>query len=158
MRITVVGNQLQSQLGMQPVVPLFAESETVFFPRVVDAELTFELDAGGKATALTLRQNGQERRALRIAERTEVALAPAVLARYPGTYRLRPGFDLVVTLENGQLMSQATGQAKAPLFAEAEDRFFLKAANAQVEFVNEGGRVTALVLKQGGTETRAARQ
>jgi hypothetical protein len=55
-------------------------------------------------------------------------------------------------------MSQATGQAKAPLFAEAEDRFFLKAANAQVEFVNEGGRVTALVLKQGGTETRAPRQ
>ncbi|HEY3515577.1 MAG TPA: serine hydrolase, partial [Gammaproteobacteria bacterium] len=66
MRITVVGNQLQSQLGGQPVVALFAESETVFFPRVVDAELTFELDAGGKATALTLRQNGQERRGPRI--------------------------------------------------------------------------------------------
>jgi CubicO group peptidase (beta-lactamase class C family) len=158
MRITVVGTQLQSQLGLQPVVPLFAESETVFFPRVVEAELTFELDASGKATALTLRQNGQERRGPRIAERTEIALPAAVLARYPGTYRLRPGFDLVVTLENGQLMSQATGQAKAPLFASAEDKFFLKVANAEVEFVNEGGRVTALVLKQGGTETRAARQ
>jgi CubicO group peptidase (beta-lactamase class C family) len=158
MRITVVGTQLQSQLGLQPVVPLFAESETVFFPRVVEAELTFELDAGGKATALTLRQNGQERRAPRIAERTEIALPPAVLSRYPGTYPLRPGFDLVITLENGQLMSQATNQAKAPLFAEAEDKFFLKAANAQIEFVTEGGRATALVLKQGGTETRAARQ
>jgi CubicO group peptidase (beta-lactamase class C family) len=158
MRITVVGTQLQSQLGMQQVVPLFAESETVFFPRVVEAELTFELDAGGKATALTLRQNGVERRAPRIVERAEVVLPAAVLARYPGTYRLQPGFDLVVTLENGQLVSQATGQAKAPLFAEAEDKFFLKVANAQVEFINEGGRVTALVLKQGGTEKRAARQ
>ena len=50
-----------------------------------------------------------------------------------------PGFDLVITLENGQLISQATGQAKAPIFAEAENKFFLKAANAQIEFVSEGG-------------------
>jgi CubicO group peptidase (beta-lactamase class C family) len=158
MRITVVGTQLQSQLGAQPVVPLFAESETVFFPRVVEAELTFELDASGKATALVLRQNGQERRAPRIIERTEIALPPAVLARYPGTYRLQPGFDLVITLENGQLMSQATGQAKAPLFAEAEDKFFLRVANAQIEFVRDGEQVTELLLKQGGKDTRAARQ
>ncbi len=158
MRITVVGNQLQSQLGAQPVVPLFAESETVFFPRVVEAEITFELDASGTAAALVLRQNGQERRAPRVAERTEIALPPAVLSRYAGTYRLQPGFDLVITLENGQLMSQATGQSKAPLFAEAEDKFFLKVANAQIEFVRDGERVTELLLKQGGRETRAARQ
>jgi CubicO group peptidase (beta-lactamase class C family) len=158
MRITVVGNQLQSQLGAQPVMPLFAESETVFFARVVEAEITFELDASGTATALVLRQNGQERRAPRVAERTEIALPPAVLSRYTGTYRLQPGFDLVITFENGQLMSQATGQPKAPLFAEAENKFFLKAANAQIEFVRDGERVTELVLKQGGRETRAARQ
>jgi hypothetical protein len=158
MRITVVGTQLQSQLGPQPVVPLFAASETVFFPRVVDAELTFELDASGTATALVLRQNGQTMRAPRVAERAEIALPPDVLARYPATYRLQPGFDLVITLENGQLMSQATGQAKVPLFAEAENKFFLKAANAQIEFVGDGGRVTELVLYQGGQVVRAARQ
>jgi hypothetical protein len=158
MRITVVGDQLQSQLGAQPVIPLFAESETKFFPRVVEAELEFELDASGKATALTLRQGGREQRGPRIAERTEILLPADVLARYPGTYRLGPGFDLVVTLENGQLISQATGQAKAPLFAEAEDKFFLKVANAQVQFVRDGGRVTELILTQGGREQRAARQ
>jgi len=158
MRITVVGTQLQSQLGGQPVVPLFAESETVFFPRVVEAELTFELDASGKASALVLKQNGQERRAPRIAERNEVVLPLAVLERYPGTYRLQQGFDLVITLENGQLMSQATGQSKAPLFAESERKFFLKVANAQVEFVVDGQRPTELVLYQGGRETHAPRQ
>lgn len=158
MRITVVGTQLQSQLGGQPVVPLFAESETVFFPRVVEAELTFELDAAGKATALVLKQNGQERRAPRIAERKEVVLPLAVLQRYPGTYRLQPGFDIVITLENGQLMSQATGQAKAPLYAESERKFFLKVANAQIEFVGDGERATELVLNQGGRETHAPRQ
>jgi CubicO group peptidase (beta-lactamase class C family) len=158
MRITVVGNQLQSQLGPQPVVPLFAESETKFFPRVVEAELEFELDASGTATALTLRQNGRELRGPRIAERTEISLPADVLARYPGTYALGPSFNLAITLETGQLISQATGQAKAPLYAEAENKFFLKVANAQVEFVSEGGRVTGLILYQGGRETKAARQ
>ena len=158
MRITVVGNQLHSQLGPQPVIPLFAESETKFFPRVVEAELEFELDAAGTATALVLRQGGRETRAPRIAERSEVALPLDVLERYPGTYQLAPQFALTITLENGQLMSQATGQGKAPLFAEAENKFFLKVANAQVEFVNEGGRVTALILNQGGRQTRAPRQ
>ena len=84
MRITVVGNQLHSQLGPQPVIPLFAESETKFFPRVVEAELEFELDAAGTATALVLRQGGRETRAPRIAERSEVALPLDVLERYPG--------------------------------------------------------------------------
>jgi len=158
MVITVEGNQLMSRLGPQPVVPLFAESETVFFPRVVDAAIEFELDASGKAAALVLRQNGAERRGPRVAERTEVALPLAVLERYLGSYRLQPGVDLVITLESGQLMSQATGQGKAPLFAEAETKFFLKAANAQIEFVSDGGRATELVLYQGGRETRAARQ
>ncbi len=158
MLITVEGTQLMSRLGQQPVVPLFAESETTFFPRVVDAEIEFELDASGKATALVLRQAGRETRGTRIEQRTEVALPLDVLERYPGTYALGAGANLVVTLENGQLMSQATGQAKVPLFAEAENKFFLKAANAQIEFVTEGERVTDLVLYQGGRETRAARQ
>ena len=157
MIISVEGNQLVSKLGAQSAVPLFAETATKFFPRVVDAEIEFELGADGKATALVLRQNGQQRRAPRLAERTAVTLPLAVLQRYPGTYPLAPGFNLVITLEDGQLMSQATGQGKAPLFAEAEGRFFLKGANAQIEF--EGGeRVTGLVLKQGGRETRALRQ
>ena len=55
-------------------------------------------------------------------------------------------------------MSQATGQGKAPLFAESERKFFVKVTNAQVEFIGEGARATELVLYQGGRETRAPRQ
>jgi CubicO group peptidase (beta-lactamase class C family) len=157
MVISVEGNQLIGRLGGQPALPLFAESETKFFPRAVEAEIDFELGPDGKATALTLRQNGQQRRAPRVAERTAITLPLSVLQRYPGTYQLAPGFNLVITLEDGQLVSQATGQGKAPLFAEAEGKFFLKVANAQIEF--EGGeQTTGLVLKQGGREVRAPRQ
>jgi hypothetical protein len=56
-------------------------------------------------------------------------------------------------------LSQATGQPKVELFAEAKDRFFLKAANAQIEFVRgNDGRVQALILHQGGRDVRAERR
>jgi CubicO group peptidase (beta-lactamase class C family) len=65
MIITLEGDQLMSRLGPQRVVPLYAESETEFFARVVDAEIEFELDASGNATALVLRQGGRDLRAPR---------------------------------------------------------------------------------------------
>jgi hypothetical protein len=39
---------------------VFASSPTRFFFKVVDAELDFATDAEGKATALTLLQDGKE--------------------------------------------------------------------------------------------------
>ena len=58
----------------------------------------------------------------KVVERKEIAVSPKILAQYTGTYELRPGFDLVITLEGEQLVSQATGQGKLPLFAESETR------------------------------------
>ena len=92
-------------------------------------------------------------------ERREVAVAPAILANYVGTYALSPDFSLVITLEGGQLMSQATGQGKFPLFAESDTKFFLKTIDAQVEFVkNDKGEVTGLILHQGGRDTNATKK
>jgi hypothetical protein len=69
-------------------------------------------------------------------ERKEVSVSPAILAKYVGTYELTPNFDIVMSLEGGQLMTQGTGQPKAPLFAESETKFFLKVVDAEVEFFN----------------------
>ncbi len=44
---------------------VFPESDTRFFYRVVDAEITFELGSDGTAAALVLHQNGRNRRAIR---------------------------------------------------------------------------------------------
>ena len=69
MLITLDGNQLNSRLGNQPVVPIFPESKTMFFARVVDAQLEFpEDDTGGKATQFTLHQNGRDIIARRMEE------------------------------------------------------------------------------------------
>jgi len=92
-------------------------------------------------------------------ERKEVTVAPAILANYVGTYELSPAFALVMTLEAGQLMTQATGQHKLPLYPESETKFFLKVVDAQVDFVkNDKGEVTGLVLHQGGRDMKAAKK
>jgi len=92
-------------------------------------------------------------------ERKEITVPPAILAKYVGTYQLMPNFDIVMTLEGGQLMTQATGQGKFPLFAESETKFFLKVVDAEVEFFkNEKGEVTHIILHQGGQDVKGVKK
>ena len=39
-------------------------------------------------------------------ERKEIKVPPAILEKYVGTYQLMPNFDIVMTLEGGQLMTR----------------------------------------------------
>ena len=161
MMITVEGGQLISQVSGQGKVPLFAASETKFFPKVVDAEIEFGKD--DKGAYLVLHQGGRDMRAPRtsdkVVEHKEIAVSPKILAQYTGTYELRPGFDLVITMEGEQLVSQATGQGKIPLFAESETKFFTKVMDAEIEFLKDDkGAVTHLMLHQGPEEIKAPRK
>ncbi|MCL5745143.1 MAG: DUF3471 domain-containing protein, partial [Acidobacteria bacterium] len=163
MMIRLEGGQLTSQVSGQGKVPLFATSETKFFPKAVDAEIEFVRDEKGAITYLMLRQGGREVKAPRtsdkVVERKEIVVSPEILAQYTGTYELRPGFNMVITLEGGQLMSQATGQAKIPLFAESETKFFPKVMDAEIEFLKDGkGAVSHLVLRQGPAEIKAPKK
>lgn len=89
-------------------------------------------------------------------EHRAIKLDPRVYDAYVGEYRLSPTFVLTVTREGDRLMTQATGQSRAEIFPEAETRFFLKAVDAQIDFVRDAqGKVTGLVLHQGGSETPA---
>ena len=93
------------------------------------------------------------------ADRKEITVSPEILKQYVGTYELTPTFSIVMTLENGQLMTQATNQQKLPLFAESETMFFLKVVDAQVEFVkNEKGEVTHMVLHQNGRDVKGVKK
>ncbi|MBM3759224.1 MAG: serine hydrolase [Acidobacteria bacterium] len=90
-------------------------------------------------------------------ERQEIQIDSAALDEYVGTYQLAPSFALVVTKEGNQLITQATGQGKIPIFAESKDTFFPKAMPATLVFTRENGKVTGLILKQGGREMKAPR-
>ena len=62
MLIRLVGDRLTTQLTGQPQFPIFAESDTKFFLKPVDAKVEFFTDAGGAVTHAVMYQNGRERR------------------------------------------------------------------------------------------------
>lgn len=93
------------------------------------------------------------------AERKPMTVAPDQLPQYEGVYELAPTFTITMRVRDGKLMTQATGQEEFELFPEGKDRFFLKVVDAQVEFTRDaGGKVTGMILHQGGRSTPAPRR
>jgi hypothetical protein len=64
--VALKGDHLDAQLTGQPALPIFASARDRFFYKVVDAQLDFERDAGGKVVAVVLHQNGRDVRAARV--------------------------------------------------------------------------------------------
>jgi D-alanyl-D-alanine carboxypeptidase len=156
--ITREGEKLYSQRAGGPKKEVQAASPMELFFADDPARIKILKDAGGKVTGLRLEDRLgpaelYERTAKPLpAPRKEIALAPEVLDRYVGEYELAPGFTATIVNEGGRLMSLVPGQPKVELFAESETKFFLKAVDAEIEFVADAsGRVTGLVLRQGGT-------
>lgn len=88
----------------------------------------------------------------------EVKLTAEQLGDYVGVYSLGP-VEFTVTLEGEALSVQLTGQQKLRVFAAAADKFFLKTVPAEISFERDAaGKVSALVLHQGGRDQRAARK
>jgi CubicO group peptidase (beta-lactamase class C family) len=80
--MTREGDQLFTQLTGQPKFPIFPESERKFFLKVVDAQLTFDVDAQGKATQVTLHQGGIDQVAKRVDEAEVKRAADEIAKRF----------------------------------------------------------------------------
>ena len=124
--------------------------------------LAFEKNALGEIVGVTMRgRSGIPDKFVRTAkplpgERKTASVDPKIYDRYAGEYTFTPDFIFIVTVENGRLMAQATGQPKVQLFPESETAYFLKVVDAQVEFqVDAAGKATGLVLTQGGQKIPA---
>lgn len=116
---------------------------------------------GGAASKLgeQLTMLAQGRAIILPGERTAIELTPAELAEYEGVYALSPEFKITVFLEDGKLMTKATGQGPLQVFPEANDRFFLKVIDAQIGFNrDESGTITGATLYQNGQEIPAVRE
>lgn len=75
----------------------------------------------------------------------EVALS------YVGKYEIAPQFILTVSMENGQMKGQATGQGTLDIYPEAINKYFVKVVNIQLEFQkNDSGKVDKVILHQNG--------
>ena len=168
LRITREGDQLFAQATGQGKAQIFPESEREYFYKVVDAQISFETDANGRATSLTLHQNGANIPAKRLEgnvspaaapkDHKEITVDPKTFDGYVGQYQLAPDFILTITREGNQLFAQATGQPKFQIYAEGEKEFFFKVVDAQITFETDGtGRATSLTLHQNGADMPAKR-
>jgi serine-type D-Ala-D-Ala carboxypeptidase/endopeptidase len=160
--MTREGGRLFTQLTGQPRFEIFAETDTDFFLKVVDAQVTFETDGTGKAAALVLHQNGLDQRAKRIDGEPVVpkgiALDAATLDGCVGRYQVAAGPTYTITRDGTQLFAQITGQPKAEIFARSATEFFYTIVDAQITFERDAqGKATVLVLHQLGRDLRWTR-
>lgn len=166
--ITREGEQMFAQLTGQPRVAFFAEGPTRFFAKIVDAQMTFDVGADGRATGFTLHQNGQNTPAPRLAEGEEppaappppqaVALPPAALDALVGRYALAPQVILTVTRQEGRLFAQMTGQPRFEIFPQSSTEVVWTVVPAKASFVlGADGKAVSLVLHQAGRSLPASR-
>jgi CubicO group peptidase (beta-lactamase class C family) len=89
--ITLDGNQLSTRLGNQAALPIFPQSETIFFLKAVDAQLEFS----GDASQVTLHQNGRDLVGKRLddAQTKKIADAAAATARRIKDQTAAPGSE-----------------------------------------------------------------
>ena len=73
-------NQLFAKLANQPAFPIFPESETMFFLKVVDAQIEFPRDEKTPASQLILHQNGRDMKAKRLDDAEAKKAADAAAA------------------------------------------------------------------------------
>jgi len=89
----------------------------------------------------------------------KITVKPEILAEYAGTYAIVPQFKLVVTVERGRLMVQATGQPKFPVYPKSDVEFFYKVVDARLTFERDAeGKVSRVILHQNGRQMPALRE
>ena len=82
----------------------------------------------------------------------------AVLDRYVGTYQLTPDFQITLTVKDGQLYGQGTGQPAIALYPASETEFFARVPELRIVFSPAAdGTVDSLSLIQGGQTSTAPR-
>ncbi len=93
-----------------PKLEVFPESDRVFFHKIVDAKITFEVDSRGHASSVVSHQNGRDWQAGRIDEaearrieeqqpkqHKEVEVDPKLFNCYVGRFKLGPKIILTIS-------------------------------------------------------------
>ena len=86
---------------------------------------------------------------------TVVKVDPKILDQYVGEYEVKPGRSLTVTRTGGHLTAQPTGGRALEVQPSSDTTFFATAPAITLTFVKDAeGRVTHVVLSQGGNQTQ----
>lgn len=152
--VEATDGKLMIGLTGQPSHQVFPRSETVWFYKVVDATITFNVDKKGNCNSLVLFQNNIKQTAKRKKD------VPAeALEKFVGTYELTPEVEFTVEVTAGKLMIGLTGQPSHQVFPRSETVWFYKVVDATITFnVDKQGKCNSLVLLQNGIKQTAKRK
>jgi hypothetical protein len=96
--------------------------------------------------------------------RENLIVSPDILKQYVGNYQKAPNFRernpvlLMVTLNGNQLIIQAMGRSKIPVYAKSETKFAAKNIPVQVEFFkNDKGEITHIIMNESGQRFKVPR-
>jgi len=77
-----------------------------------------------------------------------VSLDTNLAKKYTGMFKLGNGWYVTLTLENGQMMTQANGESKFPMTPKSPADFWIDAYGASMKFLtNQDGGVDTLIYK-----------
>lgn len=146
------GDSLTVQATGQPPFPLTPTSDSTFTLQGVPASVTFHRDAQGKATGLTLHQNGNQK-ATRLVGEPVKAWAPTVaeLAAYAGRYfseELETFYEIRV--KDGKLVVTHRRMEAATLQPGVKESFTGTGAAANVTFAFERDRSGQVIAFYAG--------
>lgn len=92
----------------------------------------------------------------KIKERKEINLPMEKLQKLVGKYSITPEMSMTISLKNGQLFAQVTGQGAIPIYPESELFFFIKIVDAQIMFETDGNNnIIKLYLLQNQQKIEA---
>ncbi len=150
--VRVVDGKLTMQRPGRPPFAIIPFAKDSYFVPDTFSTFTFERDAKGEVTQLTLHDNGIDVVSKRTGpvppEVKAVKVAQEKLDAYVGRFELQPGFVLTFKRDGEKFIGQATGQPAFNLVAESDAVFYVKEVDARVRF--EGN--DKVVLLQNGQE------
>jgi len=157
--VTREDTHLYAQLTGQPRFEIFPKSDTNYFWKVVEAQVSFIKDSSGKVIKAVHHQNGATINALRLDDTTPVKIDPTSYDAVTGRYDYGEGKSILsVTHEGDRLFAHLTGQPKFEIYPKSTTEFYWKVVDAQVTFVKDAsGKVTKAIHHQGGRTFDAPR-
>ena len=132
---------------------------SMYFSRPADVGVVlFRNVTGGKVSPDRLAVDILSRLVESSKQHRAVAMDAKTFDAYVGRYQLPGGVVMAVTRENERFFTQVGGQPKFEILPEGDHDFFVKAFDAQVSFVTDGGsKATELIIRQGGESVHAKR-
>jgi len=147
-RIMLRGNELVAEVSGALPARLKATTKGAFEAQSVTPYTVVFAEARDQLRIVTATSSQAGRR---------ITAPVALLGRYTGTYPLSDTLAMVLTLESGRLIAQATGASRHPLFPESSTRFFVQdSASTDVAHLEFGadpdGRAFVVFRQMGGAQ------